>query len=128
MKEPVVLVLDHVESLQNHECLDTIAELALHLPAGSRLALGTRAEPPLPMARLRAGGDVVEVGVDDLAMTGSEGRALLDAAGVQLTDAEMDQLLDRTEGWPVGLYLAALALKAGGSRSTPAFRSPATTG
>ena len=55
MKEPVVLVLDHVESLQNDECLDTIAELALHLPTGSRLALGTRAEPPLPMARLRAG-------------------------------------------------------------------------
>ena len=40
MKEPVVLVLDHVEALQNDECLDTIAELALHLPAGSRLALG----------------------------------------------------------------------------------------
>ena len=116
MKEPVVLVLDHVESLHNDECLDTIAELALHLPAGSRLALATRAEPPLPMARLRAGGDVVEVGVDELAMTGPEGRALLDAAGVQLTDAEMDQLLERTEGWPVGLYLAALALKAGGSR------------
>ena len=101
---------------QNDECLDTIAELALHLPTGSRLALGTRAEPPLPMARLRAGADVVEVGVDELAMTGLEGRALLDAVGVQLTDAEMDQLLDRTEGWPVGLYLAALALKAGGSR------------
>ena len=116
MKEPVVLVLDHVESLQNDECLDTIAELALHLPSGSRLALGTRAEPPLPMPRLRAGGDVVEVGVDELAMTGLEGRALLDAVGVQLTDAEMHQLLDRTEGWPVGLYLAALALKAGGSR------------
>ena len=49
-------------------------------------------------------------------MTEPEGRALLDAAGVQLTDAEMDQLLDRTEGWPVGLYLAALALKAGGSQ------------
>ena len=54
MKEPVHLVLDHVESLQNDECLDTIAELALHLPTGSRLALGTRTEPPLPMARLRA--------------------------------------------------------------------------
>ena len=115
MKEPV-LVLDHVEALQNDECLDTIAELALHLPAGSRLALGTRVEPSLPMARLRASGDVDEVGVDDLVMTGSEGRALLDAVGVQLTDAEMQQLLDRTEGWPVGLYLAALALKAGGSR------------
>ena len=116
MEEPVVLVLDHVEALENDECLDTIAELALHLPARSRLALGTRAEPPLPMARLRAGGEVVEVGVDDLAMTGPEGRALLDAAGVQLTDAEIHALLDRTEGWPVGLYLAALALKAGGSR------------
>ena len=116
MKGPVVLVFDNLESLRNDECLDTIAELALHLPAGSRLALGTRAEPPLPMARLRAGADVVEVGVDDLAMTGPEARALLDAAGVQLTDAEMDQLLDRTEGWPVGLYLATLALKAGGSR------------
>ena len=114
--EPVHLFLDHVEALQNDECLDTIAELALHLPTGSRLALATRAEPPLPMARLRAGGDVVEVGVDELAMTGDEGRVLLDASGVQLTDAEMDQLLDRTEGWPVGLYLAALALKAGGLR------------
>ncbi len=41
MKDPV-LVLDHVEALENDECLDTIAELALHLPAGSRLALGTR--------------------------------------------------------------------------------------
>ena len=55
MNEPVVLVLDHVEALQNDECLDTIAELALHLPDGARLALGTRAEPPLPMARLHAG-------------------------------------------------------------------------
>ena len=127
MKEPVVLVLDHVEALQNDECLDTIAELALHLPAGSRLALGTRVEPSLPMARLRASGDVVEVGVDDLAMTGPEGRALLDAVGVQLTDAEMEQLLERTEGWPVGLYLAALALRAGGSRSTPESRSLVTT-
>ena len=115
MKEPVVLVLDHVESLQNTECLDTIAELALHLPAGSRLALATRAEPPLPMARLRAGGGLVEVGVDDLAMTGPEARTLLVAAGVHVTDADMDNLLERTEGWPVGLYLAALALKAGGS-------------
>ena len=116
MPQPVHLVFDHVEALQNDDCLDTIAELALHLPTGSRLALGTRAEPPLPMARLRAGADVVEVGVDELAMTGLEGHALLDAVGVKLNDAEMDQLLDRTEGWPVGLYLAALALKAGGSR------------
>ena len=116
MKQPVVLMLDHVESIHNDECRDTIAELALHLPAGSRLALATRAEPPLPMSRLRVGGDVVEVGVDELTMTAPEARRLLDGAGVQLTDAELDHLLERTEGWPVGLYLAALALQAGGSR------------
>ena len=116
MKEPVVLVLDHVESLHNDDCRDTIAEVALHLPAGSRLALATRADPPLPMARLRVGGDVVEVGVDELAMKAPEARRLLDGAGVHINDAALDRLLERTEGWPVGLYLAALALQAGGSQ------------
>ena len=68
------------------------------------------------MARLRVGGDVVEVGVDELAMKAPEARRLLDGAGVHITDAALDRLLDRTEGWPVGLYLAALALQAGGSQ------------
>ena len=116
MKEPVVLVLDHVEALENDECLDTIAELALHLPSGSRLALATRGEPPLPMPRLRATRDVEEVGVDDLAMTQVEARLLLEGAGVSLTDADIDNVIARAEGWPVGLYLAALALKAGSSQ------------
>jgi LuxR family maltose regulon positive regulatory protein len=120
MKEPVTLVLDHVELLHNDECLDTLTELALHLPAGARLALATRTEPPLPMARLRAGREVVEVGVDDLAMTRHEADALLEVAGVALTDANVEQLLERTEGWPVGLYLAALAMKAGGAHETMA--------
>ena len=111
-----MLVLDHVESLHNDDCRDTIAEVALHLPAGSRLALATRADPPLPMARLRVGGDVVEVGVDELAMKAPEARRLLDGAGVHINDAALDRLLERTEGWPVGLYLAALALQAGGSQ------------
>jgi LuxR family transcriptional regulator, maltose regulon positive regulatory protein len=113
MQQPVDLVLDHVELIRNHECLDTIAELALHLPVGSRLAIATRDDPPLPMARLRARGDVAEVGVEELAMDDAEARALLQRAGVQLAPAELHELIDRTEGWPVGLYLAALALKAG---------------
>ena len=58
----------------------------------------------------------MEVGVDELTMNAPEARRLLDGAGVQLTDAELDRLLERTEGWPVGLYLAALALQAGGSQ------------
>jgi LuxR family maltose regulon positive regulatory protein len=113
MEQPVTLVLDHFEVLENDECLDTIAELALHLPAGARLALASRTEPPLPLPRLRARGDVVEIGVRDLAMTADEARALLRGAGLEASDDDVHQLMARTEGWPVGLYLAALALKSG---------------
>jgi LuxR family transcriptional regulator, maltose regulon positive regulatory protein len=122
MTEPVALVLDHVEQVSNQECRDAVAELALHLPVGSQLAIATREAPPLPMARLRAAREVVEVGVDDLAMDAVEARVLVEAVGVQLGDDEHGQLIERTEGWPVGLYLAALALKAGGPDSTAGLR------
>jgi len=122
MTEPVVLVLDHVEQVSNQECRDAVAALALHLPVGSQLAIATREAPPLPMARLRAAREVVEVGVDDLAMDTSEARVLLEAVGVQLGDDEHGQLIERTEGWPVGLYLAALAIKAGGPEATAGLR------
>ena len=115
MNEPVTLMLDHVESLENDDCLDTVAELALHLPPGARLALATRVDPPIPVPRLRAGGEIVEVGVDDLAMDDVEARRLLEDAGVLLTDDDLAKVIARTEGWPVGLYLAALALKSGAS-------------
>ena len=114
MAEPIALAFDHVELLQNTECMDAIAELALHLPNGSQLALATRGDPPVPVSRLRAGGDIVEVGVDELAMNAEEARCLLEGAGAKLSDAVMQQVIDRTEGWPAGLYLAALALQAGG--------------
>jgi LuxR family transcriptional regulator, maltose regulon positive regulatory protein len=113
MTRPVSLVLDHVELLENTECLDAVAELALRLPAGSQLAVASRRAPALPVALLRAQSQVVEVGVAELAMDKDEAGALLDATGVGLSDAEVTQLAGRTEGWPVGLYLAALALKAG---------------
>ena len=116
MADPVALVLDHVELLENPECLDAVAELALALPAGSRLALASRRPPGLPVALLRAQGQVVEIGVEELAMDAREARALLEAADVALSDAEMTELIGRTEGWPVGLYLATLARKAGGRR------------
>jgi LuxR family maltose regulon positive regulatory protein len=113
MTEPVAVVLDHLELLDNRECLDAVAELAMRLPAGSQLLLASRRMPLLPVALLRAQGQMVEVGVDELAMDQQEARALLEGAGVGLADAEVAELVGRTEGWPVGLYLAALALKAG---------------
>jgi LuxR family transcriptional regulator, maltose regulon positive regulatory protein len=118
----VALVLDHVELVSNQDCRDAVAELALHLPAGSQLAVATRSAPPLPMARLRAAREVVEVGVDDLAMDAADARVLLEAVGVRLGDADHGQLIERTEGWPVGLYLAALAIKAGGPEANAGLR------
>jgi len=116
MTQPVAMVLDHVELLGNQECLDAVAELAAQLPKGWQLLLASRARPPLPVALLRVQGRVVELGVEELAMDHQEARALLQGAGVGLADAEVNELIGRTEGWPVGLYLAALAHKAGGPR------------
>jgi LuxR family transcriptional regulator, maltose regulon positive regulatory protein len=117
MREPVTLVLDHFEAVTNRECLDAIAELALGLPAGSHLAIGSRERLPLPAARLRAQGGVLEIGVDELAMGEQEAALLLDGAGVEAVETNVRELVARTEGWPVGLYLAALAMKAGSPRS-----------
>ena len=114
MSQPVLLVLDHAESLTNSECHDMVAELALRLPAGSQLAIGSRRPVPVPVPRLRAQRGIVEVGRDDLAMDAGEAAALLAGAGVDLAPADVDRLVARTEGWPAGLYLAALAVNAGG--------------
>jgi LuxR family transcriptional regulator, maltose regulon positive regulatory protein len=121
MTRPVTVVLDHVESLENRVCLDAVAELALGLPPGSQLALASRRQPTLPVALLRAQGQVLEIGAGQLAMDQREGRALLKAARAGLADPEVTELIARTEGWPVGLYLAALARKAGGPRDTAGF-------
>jgi len=66
--------------------------------------------------------------IHELAMDRREARALLEATGVGLSDADVTELLGRTEGWPVGLYLAALARKAGSPGATSGSRSPGTTG
>lgn len=62
MQTPVALVLDHAEVLHNHECLDAIAELSVHLPPGAQLAIATRSTPPLPLTQLRSRGALLELG------------------------------------------------------------------
>src|SRR6185295_13701455 len=81
---------------------------------GSRLALAGRAEPPLRVARLRAEGKMIEIGPRDLSLTPSEALSLLRNAGLTLGKDEVAELHQRTEGWPAGLYLAALCLREGG--------------
>jgi LuxR family maltose regulon positive regulatory protein len=114
MASPVVLVIDDVHVLRNQECRAALSVLADHVPGGSRLALAGRAQPPLQIARLRAEGKIIEIGPRDLSLTPSEASSVLRNAGVALSEDDVAELHRRTEGWPAGLYLAALYLREGG--------------
>ena len=120
MTSPVALVLDDVHALHDRECRAALSVLADHVPGGSRLALAGRAEPPLRVARLRAEGRILEIGPEDLSLTSGEASSLLRNADVALGEAEVAGLLQRTEGWPAGLYLAALYLREGGPLASAA--------
>ncbi len=119
---PVVLVLDDVHLLHSRESRAALSVLADHVPRGSRLALAGRTVPPLRIARLRAEGRLMEIGPKELALTVEEASSLLRSADLVLDEHDVEQLHRRTEGWPVGLYLAALYLREGGSiESASAF-------
>ena len=116
---PAVLVLDDVHLLHNRVCLDAVTRLIDYLPPGSQLAVAGRGEPPLPLARLRAEGRMVEIGPEDLAMDAAEARALLAQGDIDLAWVDVAEVVRRTEGWPVALHFAALSLGAGGRRAAP---------
>ncbi len=120
MTSPVALVLDDVHALHNSECRAALSVLADHVPAGSRLALAGRAEPPLRIARLRAEGRLLEIGPADLSLTCDEASSLLRNVDLTLGEDEVAELHRRTEGWPAGLYLAALYLREGGPLASAA--------
>ena len=121
VQSPVTVMLDHAEAVTNRQCLNTIAEFALRLPPGWQLALASRTVVPLPTARLRALGGIFEVSADDLVMGLPEARSLLEGAGIDVDEVSLRDLLQRTEGWPVGLYIAALAIKSGIRQSDVGF-------
>ncbi len=106
----LVLVLDDVHLVRSPASVALISSLSEHLPSGCRLILISREAPPVALARLRARGLVVELGREELALVRSEANALLDEAFVELGADVSGVLFDRVEGWPAGLYLAALSL------------------
>lgn len=106
---PFTLVLDDVHELVSQDVLDILAALVRELPPGSTLLLGSRRFVPLPWGRVRARRRLVEIGPGDLAFDDDEAALLFERLGVAVTPAERARLLERTEGWPVAVYLAALA-------------------
>src|SRR5262249_34301797 len=86
-----------------------------------RFALASPTAVPLPTARLRAAGGLLEITAGDLAMGPQEARQLLKGAGAEADEASLADLRQRTEGWPTGLYIAALAMKSGARQGTVGF-------
>jgi LuxR family transcriptional regulator, maltose regulon positive regulatory protein len=114
-EDEVLLVLDDyhlIDAEQVHAPLEFLVE---HLPPGLHLVLAGRADPPLPLARLRAGLLLAELRAAELRFTAGEAESLLGASiGADLDAAAVAALTSRTEGWAVGLQLAALSLRGQG--------------
>ena len=106
---PFVLVLDDAHLLQSARCWDVVAFLLRSLPEGAQMALGTRVEPPLPLARLRASGELAEFHAQQLALDSAEAAELVRLHGCEADAAAVRALLSLTEGWATGLHLACLA-------------------
>src|SRR5215207_7074062 len=114
----VVLVLDDYHLIEAAAVHDSLTLLLERQPMQLRLVLAGRADPPLPLARLRARGQLVELRAAELRFTLEETAALLrEATGRELPAASVAALAARTEGWVAGLQLAALSLQ---GRSDPA--------
>ena len=118
--EPVALVLDDYHLIGNREIHDGMEFLVEHLPVTLRLVLTTRADPRLPLPLLRARGDLTEVRDRDLRFSEQEtGELLNEVLDLSLGPDQVAQLQRRTEGWAVGLHLAALSLR--GRTDAPEF-------
>jgi LuxR family maltose regulon positive regulatory protein len=108
----VVLVFDDYHLVRDERVHDSVDYLLQQLPESVHLAIATRSDPPLPLGRLRASGEMTELRAAELRMSNDEAAVLLRAAvGVNLDSADVARLVSRTEGWAAGLYLAALSLR-----------------
>lgn len=102
-----VLVLDDVHRMAPEVVRGLARVMIEDAPSGTTLALASRSDLPIPLGRLRASRALVEVRTQELAMIPRDGLMLVRQAGLELDVAAVGKLVDLTEGWPVGLYLAA---------------------
>jgi LuxR family maltose regulon positive regulatory protein len=120
LPEHVILVLDDYHLIEAAPVDQALAYLVEHLPPQMHLVIATRADPPLPLARLRAQGQMTELRAADLRFTPSETAAFLnEVMGLSLSAEDIAALDGRTEGWIAGLQLAALSMQ--GREDVPGF-------
>jgi LuxR family maltose regulon positive regulatory protein len=110
-RTPIVLVLDDIHELVSREALDALGVVITELPPGSTVALSGRAMPALPLGRLRVKRGLLEVAMNDLALDVDDAVRLYRSLEMDLPLDDVRLLVERTEGWPTGLYLAALSLR-----------------
>lgn len=109
---PFVLALDDYQFITEHAVHETMAYLLDHIPSNMHLVISTRADPPLQLGRLRAHDQMLEVRMRDLRFTQQETTQFLNAVmRLGLSEEDIETLETRTEGWVVGLKMAALSLK-----------------
>src|SRR3954471_20186402 len=113
LEVPSVLVVDDAHLGDATDTGDAVLAALGELPHGSQIALAARCEPALPLGRLRAHRGMLELRSADLAMHRDEAAALVSSVGLRLRRPELETLMQRTEGWAAGLYLAALSLRTG---------------
>jgi LuxR family maltose regulon positive regulatory protein len=107
----VDLVLDDYYLVERTEIHDGMGYLLEHLPQNLRVVIGTRSDPPLLLARLRARGELAEIRATDLRFTAEDAKAYFNGAmGLELSGSEIATLTHRTEGWIAALQLAALSM------------------
>ena len=108
----IILALDNYQAITEPECHVQVEHLLNQLPLQTRLVLVTRSDPPLSLARMRAAGGMIELRMDDLRFTRDEVSGLIvRSAGPQLPDADLDILVEKTEGWPAMVHLAVRLLQ-----------------
>jgi LuxR family maltose regulon positive regulatory protein len=108
----LVLVVEDYHVITRAEVHQALTYLIERSPKSLRLVLSTRQDPPLPLGRLRARGDLAELRANDLRFSDEEAEAfLVGELDLALSDADVALLQARTEGWPAALYLAALSLR-----------------
>ena len=119
LDEPVVLVLDDLHLITDRDIHRSLAYLIDRAPPTLHVAATTRADPPLPVARLRARGQLVEVRTAELRFSDDEAAAMLEGLGLALLAPQVAELQLHTEGWAAGLQLAGLSLRGRAAGDNP---------